>query len=483
MTIPAVHWHEGMFLRPHHLQAARRHEDYLSNLLTNALFPYSWGCRILDIDPDALANSRFVVRRLLARLPDGTVVSIPDDVNLTALDLKPVLDREPRATIYLAIPQLQTGRPNVSESGSAGASLVRYSLDTYDIEDENTTEDREQIVVRRLNVQLLASGQDLAGYSVIPLARIRRSTRADGRPELEPGYIPPILACDACPALLNDILQSSYDRVGRKIDILAGQVQSRGLVFDTTSQADALAVVQLRGLNELYTTLGPLTFTPGLHPLQVYLELCRAVGELSVFGPTHRPPTLPRYDHDDLGGCLFKLKVIIDGLLDLFLEPDYKDRPFIGAGLRMEVALEPAWVEAGWQMYIGVQSDLTTDELIRVLTQPGVLDMKVGSSERVDAIFRYGREGLRFLPVRNPPHILPHPGNMTYFQLAIDATTEWAAVQKSLSLAIRLNENRIAGTIQGLRDLTVQIGGQTSTMRFTLYVVPRKSLSPNELLS
>lgn len=483
MTIPAVHWHEGMFLRPHHLQAARRHAEDRSRLLTNALFPYSWGCRTLDIDPDALANSRLVVRHLLARLPDGTVVSVPDDVSLTALDLKSILDREPRATIYLAIPLLQTGRPNVAESGSAGSSLVRFSLDTLEVEDENTTGDREQIVVRRLNAQLLSSGQDLSGYTVVPLARIRRSTRADGRPELEPEYIPPILACDASPALLNDILQSSYDRVGRKIDILASQVQSRGLVFDTASQADALAVVQLRALNELYTTLGPLCFTAGLHPVLAYMELCRAVGELAVFGPTHRPPALPRYDHDDLGGCLFKLKVIIDGLLDLFLEPDYKDRPFLGAGLRMEVALEPAWVEASWQMYIGVQSDLTTDELIRVLTQPGVLDMKVGSSERVDAIFRYGREGLRFLPVRTPPHILPHPGNMTYFQMAIDVTTEWVAVQKSLSLAIRLNENRIAGSIQGLRDLTVQIGGQTNTLRFTLYVVPRKSLSAGELVN
>ena len=480
MSTPAVHWHEGLFLRPHHLQAAQRHLTHQSTLLADTLIPFSWGCQTLEIDADALANFRFVVRRLRGRLPDGTVVSVPEDGALPNVDLKPVLDRSPQATIYLAVPVLQLGRTNVTEK--PGESLARFRLDSQSIEDENTIDDREMVVFRRLNVQVLATGQDLSGYSVIPLARVRRSARADGRPEFEPGYIPPVLACDASPALAGDILQSTYDRIGRKIDILASQVQSRGLVFNTASQGDALVVVQLRALNELYTSLGALAFTPGVHPFTAYFELSRAVGELSVFGATHRPPALPRYDHDDLGGCLYKIKLLIDALLDLFVEPEYKDRPFIGTGLRMEVALEPAWVEAGWQMYIGVQSDLTTDELIRILTQPGVLDMKIGSSEQADAIFRYGREGLRFLPVRNAPRALPHPDNMTYFQLATDATAEWTAVQKSLTLAIRLNENRVVGTMQGQRDLTVQIAGQTSTLRFTLYVVPRKSLAADELV-
>jgi type VI secretion system protein ImpJ len=45
-------------------------------------------------------------------------------------------------------------------------------------------------------------------------------------------------------------------------------------------------------------------------------------------------------------------------------------------------------------------------------------------------------------------------------------------VQRSLTLAIRLNENRIAGNIQGQRILTIKTGGQTTTLQFTLYVVP-----------
>jgi hypothetical protein len=44
-------------------------------------------------------------------------------------------------------------------------------------------------------------------------------------------------------------------------------------------------------------------------------------------------------------------------------------------------------------------------------------------------------------------------------------------VQRSLTLAIRLNEQRILGSIQGEQALTIRQGGQTATLRFTLYLV------------
>jgi hypothetical protein len=69
---------------------------------------------------------------------------------------------------------------------------------------------------------------------------------------------------------------------------------------------------------------------------------------------------------------------------------------------------------------------------------------------------------------------LPNRPGLTYFQINPQASpAEWLNVQRSLSLALRLNENRIAGSIQGQRVLTVNLGGgQTTTLRFTLFVVP-----------
>ena len=62
-----------------------------------------------------------------------------------------------------------------------------------------------------------------------------------------------------------------------------------------------------------------------------------------------------------------------------------------------------------------------------------------------------------------------------YFQVSRDSQLEeWQNVQRSLTLAIRLNENRIVGNIQGQRVLTIKTGGQTTTLQFTLYVVPQE---------
>jgi type VI secretion system protein ImpJ len=78
MTPKPLHWHEGLFFRPHHLQAADRYTARLVD--QNARFAqwYAWGYRTCDIDTQALAGFRFAVRDLEARFRDGTVVKLPD---------------------------------------------------------------------------------------------------------------------------------------------------------------------------------------------------------------------------------------------------------------------------------------------------------------------------------------------------------------------------------------------------------------------
>ena len=222
---------------------------------------------------------------------------------LPALDLKAVFERGNTLTVYLAVPVVNSGRPNVAAEGEA-SEAVRYVLGTQMIEDENTGVNPQPIKVRQLNLKLLHSNQDHTGYEVIPLARITKSMKAEATPELDVTYIPPLLACDAWEPLWAGLLQPIYDRIGKKIELLANQVVSRGITFDSLGQGDPLIFAQLRELNESYAVLGILAFAQGVHPLKAYLELGRLVGQLSIFGSTRRPPDLPRYDHDDLGGLL-----------------------------------------------------------------------------------------------------------------------------------------------------------------------------------
>jgi type VI secretion system protein ImpJ len=325
--------------------------------------------------------------------------------------------------------------------------------------------------VRLPNVKLLLSTRDVTGFEVLPIARVYRLAAADALPRLDESYIPPLLACDAWPPLATGILQVTYDRLGKKIEQLARQMVSRGISFDTRNPGDAVLVGQLQELNRAYATLEVLAFAEGIHPLRAYLELCRLVGQLAVFHPSRKAPPLPRYDHDDLGGCFYRVKQYLEDIP--VEEPSYEERPFVGADLRMQVALEPKWLEPSWQMYVGVLSTLKPEECVKLLTKSGQLDMKVGSAARVDEIFQRGLRGLQFTPCTKPPRDLPSQPGLVYFQMNREAQQEeWQNVQSSLTLAIRLNRERIAGSIQGQQVLTIKHGTVTATMQFTLFLVP-----------
>lgn len=469
MNAHEVNWHEGMFLVPHHFQAAHRHA--LQQIHQNSRLDayYGWGLGQIDLDMDALDNSRLVIRSLTARLRDGTVVRVPEDGPLPALELKSILAEKNPVTLSLAVPGLQLGRTNVAD---AAREDTRYRIETREVEDENTGEDAQAVQFRFPNLQLLPSSREHAGYETLPVARIEKGDRAEAVPQLDLYYIPPLLACNGWVPLLTGVLQPIYDRIGKKVKMLASQVTTRGITFDTRNAGDSLIFEQLRVLNEAYAYLGVMVFAHGVHPLTAYLELARIVGRLAIFGGTREPPEIPRYDHDDLGHCFYKLKQYLDGLGDTLVEPTYKERPFVGAGLRMQVTLEPAWLTEGWEMFVGVQSPLEAQDCVRLLTRG--LDMKLGSSETVDDIFRLGQAGLKFSYAPTPPRALPNAPGLTYFQIDRDSRKEeWTNVQRTLTTAIRLNEKLIVGNIQGQRELTVKTGGQTAVLQFTLFVVPK----------
>jgi type VI secretion system protein ImpJ len=207
--------------------------------------------------------------------------------------------------------------------------------------------------------------------------------------------------------------------------------------------------------------------------LPAYLELCRLVGQLAIFGIDPEPPVLPPYDHDDLGGCFYVVKKYIDELLTRgTFELGYEEAPFVGVGLRMKVSMKPEWLAPAWQVFVGVESPLPTADCVKLLT--GQLNMKIGSFERVDEIFQRGLRGLAFAYNPRPPRALPESRTLTYFQINLESSLdEWENVQKSLTVAIRLNEKLVAGNIQDKKVVTIRTEGTTTTMQFTLYIVPQ----------
>src|ERR1051325_6262305 len=104
MTVRPVNWHEGMFLRPHHFQVAERYRAQQANLNGKWDCHYNWGLRDIELNLEGLSNYRLEVLSLHARLRDGTLISIPEDGRLDAVELKLALENAKGLTIYLAVP-------------------------------------------------------------------------------------------------------------------------------------------------------------------------------------------------------------------------------------------------------------------------------------------------------------------------------------------------------------------------------------------
>lgn len=470
MAFRQVHWQEGLFLRPHHFQATDRYFHGQQARLAALAFGYSSGISQFEIDQDGLANHIFRLKALKAILPDSTLVSIPEDAPGLSVNFKTLLDKDGAVTFFLAVPVLSLGRPN-SQSGATDP-LTRTVVETVQVDDENDGLRPEQIMVRRLALRLLTHVDKQDGLAALPLCRVIRSTSTDGAPKLDPGFFPPLFFCNTFPPLAEGILGSLLHRMGRKATGVASQLSAGGLGLGAR---EPLLLNQLGLLNSSQATLHALVNNPGTSCREAYLEMCRIVGDLALSGESRVLPELPAFFHDEPHRSFIPLRRLIEDFLDRVVEPEFKERPFIGAGLRMQVTLEPAWIEPDWGMFIGVQSDLASEELVRIITQPGVLDMKVGSAEQVDGIFRAGKAGLSFTPTKSPPRVLP-PG-ITYFQLVRDsANPEWAEIRKSLGLAIRFNETRVQGNIQDQQILNLFIAGKYCKIQFTLFIVPPKSM-------
>lgn len=472
MTPQPIHWHEGMFLRPHHFQAAEAYTLRVQDRNTRFARHHAWGYRRCDIDPTLLGGFRFVVRGLEARFRDGTVVSLPDDAPLPDVDLKAAFLGRTSLDLYLAIPVVRSGQPNVAAAGTPG----RYRAQSVEVEDQNTGTNKQRVGFRSPVVSVLFGDDDRSGYETLPLARLKKADRPEATPELDAAVIPPVLACDAWPVLQHKILQDVSARLNKKIEVAANQVLSRRISFDSHTPGDARRLHALARMNEGYAVLAHLGVTDGVHPADAYLELARLVGQLSVFGKAVRPPALPRYDHDDLGGGFWEVKRALDQLLnELDIDPAYEERAFVGSGVQMRVTLEPDWVGPGWQVFLGVRSTVSQEECVKLLTRPEQIGFKIGSSDQVDALFAGGKPGLRFTHAPYPPRDLPAAPNLTFFEVSRESdSNQWAFVQKMKTLAIRVRNEQVVGPIDGKRELTMKLGGQTGTFEFTLYLIPAK---------
>jgi len=481
-----VHWYEGLFLRPQHLQSADRSWAERVRLSQQWDLPYNYGLHALHFSEEALANHHFEAEKLQARMPDGELINLdlgqePDRVDLRAdvtelslvlAQLEEAFQTEAVVRVYVGVPKLRAGRQNVSPAESPGNG--RYVETKLNVQDESWGGNDQEIVFRALNVRLLLSTQDLSGYDLLPIAQIKRAGEGEAKPQLDRSYIPPVLSIDAWPPLGRDVVRSLYDMIGQKIDVLSQQLTNRGIGLESNNAGDVDRIMMLTQLNVAYGRLAVLTFAQGVHPFTAYTELCEILARLSIFSPQRRVTDIPPYNHEELAPIFHHVRDRIVALINSIRDYQYQQRYFVGVGMGMQVSLEPQWFNSDWQWYIGVSKGDLNDQECRSLLSAGHLDWKLGSARQVEFLFQNRAEGLELNPVDRTVRALPARKDWVYYEVPKREAPAWRDVQQTQTLAMRLKDSLIINRdrLQGQQEIVVQAFGRTTKLQFALFAVP-----------
>lgn len=454
MKTRPVHWSEGMLVLPHHFQAAQTNMQDWVAAAQDWQTAYNYGIRLIEINDAALKNFEVRITRLEVRLKDGSLVSVPDNANLKILNIRSAIESSGSVYVHLVLPEVAPGKANATRNGKTNEQ--RFLVDTEEWEERNEGGNARPIDIQRFNVQLMALPTQKAakGYESVPLLKLRRSQKAEAPPELDDTFIPPILACHSWTILKQDYLIAICAQLASFTKMQAEYLKTHGGWSEANQPQIRKGIMQLNAVNSSYPYLIQLSEALGVHPFLAYTELCRLVGQLSLFRDSWQPPDLPLYDHDDLGRIFREVKSHIDAIFT-GEGPTVKVQryPFMGVQEWMEVGLDPKWLRGNYGFYVGVRSDLTPERL-ELLFSDKWLDWKLGSTRTILQIYRNAEQGLSLKRVVGVHSALPALKNVTYFEVDQHGRY-WEQVSETRALALKVNENYIRADFIGQNTLTV----------------------------
>jgi type VI secretion system protein ImpJ len=430
-----VVWTEGLFLQPQHLQQQERYVERLVRASTAALRPFSWGLTRLDLDANLLTLGKFSVRAAAGILPDGTPFSIPEDVDPPRPIDVPESARN--SVIYLLLP---TRQPGVVETAPADQveTVARFVVAEHEAIDTNAGyQSTATVPVGRLRLRYALESEARAGHTAIGMIRVAE-VRPDKSVVLDEGYIPPLLVCEASPALAGFATQLQ-GLLHHRAEALAGRV-SEGATRGAGEIGDYL---MLQLCNRYQPVLTHLAATVGqMHPETFYQVAVALAGELATFTESRkRPAVFPPYRHDDLQATFRPVMAALRQALSAVLEQNavpipLQERKFgirVGPIVDRSLLANTVWV-------LAVKAQMPADALRRSF--PNLV--KIGPVEQIRELINVALPGIavRALPVA--PRQLPYYAGTTYFEL--DRTSQyWAALARSGGIAIH-----VTGEVPGL---------------------------------
>ncbi len=490
MQFPAVNWHEGLFLQPHHFQAWDRHWTERVALGERWQSPYGYGVIELSLNRDALAIGFLQVDTLRCKTPGGALIDSIQGATFERRDLRPALEEASRrlgvsatgkqATqkdraavvaldVYVGVPRLQLGINNVDEVSHWNGA--RYRAHLLELPDETDAASVRPIELRQLNAKILLSTDDLAGYDLLHIARLRREHSEEVQVRLDGRFIPPLLDCASHGLMRSEILTAIQDLIQNISQRFAYQLleESSGLHARTSIEVQRLMILQ--AVHPAAAVLQVLSSSRGVHPFTAYMELVRLAGALDLLHPQRVVRPTPAYDHENLGDIFFELKRRILYSVEQLDSVPYQHYPLHGYAHGMQVQLDPQRIAECPRWFLGINKGPLDAARIQQLMAPGNLDWKLGCTTQVERLFAGRAEGIKLQAAANAPKAFPQNDEWVYFEVDTKDSPAWDAVLQSGALAWRVADSSILNReqLQDAPEIIVRDGRTPVKLRVSLF--------------
>jgi type VI secretion system protein ImpJ len=407
-----VAWSDGVLFRTPQFQQQERYLEHYAHKRAAPLSPFFFGFSQFEIDIEALALGKVIMKSATGVFADGTPFDAPGNTTPPIpLTIRP---EHLEQVIYLAVP---IRVPNGEETtfDEATDSLARYSVFDTELRDTNSIGIGSQdIQLSRLRLRLVPEKELTGGWIGLALTRVK-TIRADGSIELDETLVPPVSGYGA-----SGVLGSWLARIHDLTHLRANALAQRLTGGDGTAgmAAEVSDYLLLQTLNRYEPLLQHVRQVPTTSPADLYALFLSMSGELSTYvrPETRRPlETHPPYQHTTPHLCL---KPVVDDthqLLNAVLVRSAQNIAFDDKGHGMRNAVvDPVDMQGFTAVVLAVHAQMPPD----VLQQQFVAQAKVGPSEKLPNLVRGHLPGVALQALPVPPRQIPFNAGYVYYELA-----------------------------------------------------------------